>query len=76
MLHRRAGQDQSGTNRVPSAAGIADLHVDDCRQEGTLRLVERGLDAMEVITITGHSAFEMLRRYIRLPAARLAQKLG
>jgi hypothetical protein len=41
-----------------------------------LRLVERGLDAMEVITITGHSAFEMLRRYIRLPAARLAQKLG
>ena len=58
------------------AAGIEDLHFHDLRHEATSRLFERGLDAMEVMAITGHSTTEMLRRYTHFRAANLALKLG
>jgi integrase len=58
------------------AAGIEDLHFHDLRHEATSRLFERGLDAMEVMAITGHSTTEMLKRYTHFRAANLALKLG
>ena len=57
-------------------AGIAGLRFHDLRHEATSRLFERGLDSMEVMTITGHSSADMLKRYTHFRAADLAAKLG
>ena len=57
-------------------AGIEGLRFHDLRHEATSRLFERGLDSMEVMTITGHSSADMLKRYTHFRAADLAAKLG
>ncbi|MGB5198972.1 MAG: tyrosine-type recombinase/integrase [Sedimenticolaceae bacterium] len=46
------------------------------RHEATTRLFEKGLNIMEVASITGHKDLSMLRRYTHLKAEDLAQKLG
>ncbi len=46
------------------------------RHEATTRLFEKGLNIMEVATITGHKDLRMLRRYTHLKAEDLAMKLG
>ena len=40
------------------------------------RLFEKGLNMMEVASITGHKDWKMLRRYIHLRAEDLGLKLG
>jgi integrase len=57
-------------------AGIAGLRFHDLRHEATSRLFERGLDSMEVMSITGHSTTDMLKRYTHFRAADLVAKLG
>jgi integrase len=57
-------------------AGIVDLHFHDLRHEATSRLFERGLDAFEIMSITGHSTTDMLKRYTHFRAKELAAKLG
>jgi integrase len=57
-------------------AGIEGLRFHDLRHEATSRLFERGLDGMEVMSITGHSTADMLKRYTHFRAADLAAKLG
>jgi len=57
-------------------AGITGLRFHDLRHEATSRLFERGLDSMEVMSITGHSTTDMLKRYTHFRAADLAAKLG
>ena len=57
-------------------AGIADLRFHDLRHEATSRLFERGLDAFEIMAITGHSTTDMLKRYTHFRAEELAAKLG
>jgi integrase len=57
-------------------AGIAGLRFHDLRHEATSRLFERGLDSMEIMSITGHSTTDMLKRYTHFRAADLAAKLG
>jgi integrase len=60
-------------------AGIEDLHFHDMRHEFTSRLIETGWGMHEVMSITGHSTAEMLRRYTHLRATDLvakAKKLG
>lgn len=57
-------------------AGIDDLHFHDLRHEATSRFFEKGLDTMEVASITGHKSLQMLRRYTHLRAHNLAAKLG
>jgi site-specific recombinase XerD len=42
----------------------------------TTRLFEKGLNIMEVASITGHKDLRMLRRYTHLKAEYLALKLG
>jgi integrase len=62
--------------RAVRRAGIEDLRFHDLRHESTSRLFERGLNIMEVASITGHKDLRMLRRYTHLKAEDLARKLG
>ena len=61
--------------RATRRAGIENLHFHDLRHEATTRLFERGLNIMEVSSITGHKDLRMLRRYTHLRAEDLAKKL-
>lgn len=62
--------------RARRNAGLEDLHFHDLRHEATTRLFEKGLNIMEVASITGHKDLRMLRRYTHLRAEDLARKLG
>jgi integrase len=62
--------------RAVRRAGIEGLRFHDLRHEATSRLFERGLNIMEVASITGHKDLRMLRRYTHLRAEDLAKKLG
>jgi integrase len=53
-----------------------DLKFHDLRHEGTSRLFEKGLNIMEVASITGHRDLRCLHRYTHLRAEDLAIKLG
>lgn len=55
---------------------IEDLRWHDLRHEATSRLFEKGLNPMEVASITGHKTLQMLKRYTHLRAEDLAAKLG
>lgn len=62
--------------RTCKKADIEDLHFHDLRHEATSRFFERGLNMMEVASITGHKTLQMLKRYTHLKAEDLAIKLG
>lgn len=55
---------------------IDGLRFHDLRHEATSRLFEKGLNPMEVASITGHKTLLMLKRYTHLRAEDLATKLG
>lgn len=57
------------------ALGIVGLRFHDLRHEATSRLFEKGLNMMEVATITGHKSLAMLQRYTHLKASDIAAKL-
>jgi integrase len=56
--------------------GIENLHFHDLRHEATSRLFEKGLNPVEVATITGHKDTKMLMRYTHLRAENLVGRLG
>lgn len=60
----------------PEPAFLEGLRWHDLRHEATSRLFEKGLDSMEVASITGHRTLAMLKRYTHLKASKLAKKLG
>ncbi|ELX11845.1 site-specific recombinase XerD [Janthinobacterium sp. HH01] len=60
----------------PHRANISGLRFHDLRHEATSRLFEKGLNVMEVATITGHKTLDMLKRYTHLRAEDLAKKIG
>ena len=62
--------------RVCKRADISGLRLHDLRHEATSRLFEKGLDVMQVKTITGHKSLQMLSRYTHLKADELARLLG
>ncbi len=62
--------------RAVRRAGIENLRFHDLRHEATTRLFEKGLNIMEVASITGHKDLRMLQRYTHLKAEDLARKLG
>jgi integrase len=62
--------------RTCKRAGIENLHFHDLRHEATSRFFEKGLNVMEVASITGHKDLRMLQRYTHLRAEDLAKKLG
>ena len=55
---------------------IEDLRWHDLRHEACSRLFEKGLNPMEVASISGHKTLQMLKRYTHLKAEDLARKLG
>lgn len=55
---------------------LIDLRLHDLRHEAVSRLFERGLNPMEVASISGHRTLSMLQRYTHLAAEDLARKLG
>jgi integrase len=57
-------------------AELKDFHFHDLRHEATSRLFEKGLNPIEVASITGHKTLQMLKRYTHLNASDLARKLG
>lgn len=59
-----------------SDAFFADLRFHDLRHEAASRLFEKGLNIMEVASMTGHKSLSMLKRYTHVEAAKLARKLG
>jgi integrase len=62
--------------RACKRCGIDDLHFHDLRHEATSRLFEKGLNTMEVASITGHKTLQMLYRYTHLRAENILEKLG
>lgn len=65
-----------GFVRLCQRSGTEDLHFHDLRHEATSRLFEKGLNLMEVASITGHKTLQMLQRYTHLRPENLLQKLG
>lgn len=56
---------------------LTNLHWHDLRHEATSRLFEeKGLNIMEVASVTGHKTLSMLKRYTHLKAQAIAKKLG
>jgi len=62
--------------RLTARLKIDDLHFHDLRHEAISRLVERGLNLMEVAAVSGHQTMQMLKRYTHLRAEDIALKLG
>ena len=56
--------------------GLENLHFHDLRHEATSRFFEKGLNPVEVATITGHKDTRMLMRYTHLKAEDLVKRLG
>ena len=55
---------------------IDDLHFHDLRHQATSRFFEKGLNPVEVATITGHKDTRMLMRYTHLRAEDLVERLS
>ena len=62
--------------KLREEVGIIDFRWHDLRHEGTSRLFEKGLNTMEVASITGHEDLKMLKRYTHLRAEDLVGRLG
>ena len=62
--------------RLCRRLNIDNLHFHDLRHEATSRLFEKGLNPVEVATITGHKDTRMLMRYTHLRAEDLVGRLG
>jgi integrase len=53
----------------------ADLRFHDLRHEAVSRLFERGLNPIEVASVSGHRSMQMLARYTHIKTASLVAKL-
>ncbi len=72
----RAGTLEQAWRRLLTRAGIKGLRFHDLRHEGVSRLFERGLNIVEVSSISGHREVRMLKRYTHLNADDLVARLG
>jgi len=61
--------------KICNMAGIQDLRLHDLRHEATTRFFEKGLNTIEVASITGHKTVAMLQRYTHLRAENLLQRI-
>jgi len=62
--------------RLVARQKLVDLHFHDLRHEAISRLVERGLNIMEVAAVSGHQTMQMLKRYTHLRPEDIALRLG
>lgn len=68
-------KDCLATKEAPDSDFMTDFRFHDLRHEAASRLFEKGLNVMEVASITGHKTLQMLKRYTHLRAEDLAKKL-
>jgi integrase len=61
--------------RFKTELGLKDLRFHDLRHEAISRMVEGGLNDLEVASISGHSSIQMVQRYTHLRATKLVGKL-
>ncbi len=59
----------------PDPGFLVDPTFHDLRHEATSRFFEKGLNPMQVASITGHKTLQMLKRYTHLKAEDWAQLL-
>lgn len=71
-----AGALEQAWRRLLIRSGIKVLRFHDLRHEGVSRLFERGLNMIEVSSISGHKELRMLKRYTHLSADDLVARLG
>lgn len=57
-------------------AKVPNFHFHDLRHEAVSRFFEKGLNMVEVATISGHKTLAMLQRYTHLRVEDIAAKLG
>lgn len=72
----KAGSLEQAWYRLLARVGITGLRFHDLRHEGVSRLFERGLNVIEVSSISGHREMRMLKRYTHLAADDLVARLG
>ncbi|WP_165217139.1 tyrosine-type recombinase/integrase [Affinirhizobium pseudoryzae] len=70
------GALEQAWRRLLIRVGIKQLRFHDLRHEGVSRLFERGLNIVEVSSISGHKELRMLKRYTHLSADDLVARLG
>ena len=74
---RRAYEASCAVDGVlPDPDFLCDLRLHDARHEAVSAFFERGLDVMEVASISGHKTISCLKRYTHLSVERLAKKLN
>ncbi len=61
--------------RATKRAGLSNLRFHDLRHESISRLFEKGLNTMEVASVSGHRTMSMLKRYTHLRMETLALRL-
>ena len=71
-----AGSLEQAWRRLCERAGVTGLRFHDLRHEAVSRLFEKGLNVIEVSTISGHRELKMLRRYTHLSADDLVARIG
>jgi integrase len=71
-----AGSLEQVWRRLLIRVDIKGLRFHDLRHEGVSRLFERGLNVIEVSSISGHKELRMLKRYTHLSADDLVSRLG
>ena len=62
--------------KLREEVGIIGFRWHDLRHEATSRLFEKGLNTMEVASITGHEDLRMLKRYTHIKPESLVARLG
>lgn len=71
-----AGSLEQVWRRLLKRVEIKGLRFHDLRHEGVSRLFERGLNMIEVSSISGHKELRMLKRYTHLSADDLVARLS
>jgi len=72
----KAGALEQAWRRLLARSNVKALRFHDLRHENVSRLFERGLNMIEVSSISGHKEMRMLRRYTHLSADDLVGRLG
>jgi len=67
---------RNATTTEGKSEPITDLRFHDLRHEAVSRMFEKGLNPMQVASISGHKTLQMLKRYTHLKAEDLAKMLG
>ncbi|PHP65885.1 integrase [Zhengella mangrovi] len=71
-----AGALEQTWRRLCARVDVVGLRFHDLRHEAVSRLFERGLNVVEVASISGHKELRMLGRYTHLRAKDLVSRLG